>query len=269
MKKILLALSIGFISITCSRDSEDLSKSAQPTKFSNSTQPGSSTEPSGPKKPQTVSNFIPKKIIGGNETSTDIFEYTDKNKLKKRIYSYYKSQIIFDFVYEGDLIKTIIQTNNSEKIIDNFSYDDKGRLERIESTTYHNPYGNLIKARNYFTYEYLDNKVLETNTDGIITTYILNNDGTIKSSDNEKETFEYTYDNKNSIYKNILGVEKLYLYNITFSKYNMLSSSEHNKYNNETFKLNYDIKYNESDFPIKIKYNDGVDVITTIEYDKL
>ena len=178
MKKICLFLSIAALSLaSCSSDSES-----------------STNNPS--------SDVLVKKIVYtslmDDYTETINFTYNG-NKLVKGIYSDGSQET---YTYQGDLItKIVLSVDGEDDMIEDFTYDSSGRL-----TGYYYQEG-VYTEQETFVYN-SDGTVtgtIGTGSEAVNHTYHFSNGELVKIVNNMGQTYNYTYDAKNSPFKNVTG----------------------------------------------------------------
>ncbi|MDO4224482.1 MAG: hypothetical protein Q4C75_01140 [Bergeyella zoohelcum] len=260
MKQSILALCLGALVVSCSRDD-------------NGTDSGNTGT--------TETAILPVKLsYDSGETETLTY---NGNKIAKIEYKatdgYYA---VATYTYEGN---NIVSKKEA-------SYDKDGKIENTETTTY--SYFNDKLSKVVYVYNYADGSTYQTSTSTFeypssteiketrtttystsqtpryeTSTYTLNAEGIIvkrvstytSDSSTSSRTYTYTYDNKNGIAKNILGLDKIGFTEGNFStKYNVLNDGYYT----------YEYEYNSNNYPIKSKstnQNGDVDIYT-IEYNK-
>ncbi len=227
MKKISLFLSVVALSLaSCSSDSDS----------------SSSNNPS--------SDVLVKKIVYTSLTDefTETVNFTyNGNKLVKGVYADGTEEI---YTYEGDLITKIEMTNGGDaNFTENFTYDSSGRL-----ATYTFIEGDYTEVET-FAYN-ADGTVTATMGTGIGAwdrTYHFSNGELIKIVD-EFGTYDYTYDSKNSPFKNVTGYGKIAI--VTHGDHEFFGRSQNIVSIHETSEdLNYmsnTMTYNAGNYPLTV-----------------
>lgn len=246
VKKLILSLGVIVFSISCSSNDDD----------------GVSTDS------VVEIPVLPTKLL----FSTDIPATIRYDGTKVTEISWVNSK--FTFEYTGNLITRIIEYNGAgvKEMTTNFSYSSDKLVKTVsvesnstKTTTYSYPDANsisFIETRNYTSAGTpqvdKDVTVLTLNNGNIVaeeTTYSHNNSvaGKISST--------YSYDDKRSVYSNVLGYDKIIAYNYstmddnTASKNNLLTKNQTNtlvsgsvsKYKNVNT-----ITYSKSGYPTQI-----------------
>ena len=183
MKKIICLLAIVAVSLTsCSSDSS------------------SDQNPSN--------DVLVRKVIYdyGSLDYGDTVEYTyNGNKLLKGLYS---DGSVENFTYSGDLITKIELLSEGYVIYtENFIYDSSNRLIK------YNLLEDGFNEQETFVYNN-DGTATATYGTGVganVSTYYYENDELIKIVGSDGHTYNYTYDSKNSPYRNVTGYDKIVL----------------------------------------------------------
>ncbi len=224
MKKIICALAIVAVAITsCSSDAS------------------SDQNPSN--------DVLVRKIMYdyGSENYGDTVEYTyNGTKLLKGIFS---DGSVETFTYSGDVITKIERKEGSEVIYtENFIYDSSNRLIK------YNMLENGYDEQETFVYNN-DGTATATYGTGVgayVRNYYYENDELIKIVGSDGHTYNYTYDNKNSPYRNVTGYDKIVL---VVHGDNEFFGSKQNivRIYDATDGINYmsnTMTYNSSDYPV-------------------
>lgn len=219
MKKLILGLSVIVFSISCSSNNDDdvptdpvVEIPVLPTKLSFSTDTPATIKYNGNKIAEI--SFIDGKYV---------YEYT--GNLITKIVEYNGAgvkEITTDFSYSNDkLVKMVAVETNSTKTT-TYSYPDANSISFIETRNYTSA-GTPQVDKDVTTLTLNNGNIL-----GEETTYSHNNSvaGKISST--------YTYDDKKSVYSNVLGYDKIIAYNYstmddnTASKNNLLTKNQTN-----------------------------------------
>ncbi|MDD1523955.1 hypothetical protein [Riemerella anatipestifer] len=213
-----------------------------------------------------------------NEEKENIYLTYDGTKLSKEVVVFpNKSKDSLVYTYQGDLITKI----KGEKTETSYEYDSNGNLTKetfisnypsqtsTEAYTYklngntvevtleeiNKKDGNIIyKKEGFYTYTITPNKQIlkrvgkEVSSSYGSATLILSNETSIEE--------EYTYDDRNSLFKNIRGFDKLgysqdAIYLSKGGTNNMLTKS--GKQNQMTTLYGYKYSYNDKNFPTEIE----------------
>lgn len=244
MKKILFFLSgIAFLLNSCSND--DSTNSVNPS-----------------------SDVLPVKIIqtyeDGSSFSVDITY--NGNKVLKLIYS---DGTFVDYIYSDNIISKVEYYRNEVLYQEEFfQYDNNDRLVNHKRFEYENVAQDYDYAKDV-TYSYnldgtvssimMSGEVLDPNfTDTAV--FTLNDYGeVILANHNQGYIESFTYDNKNSPFKNILGFDKLRFSGNNPTAYLHNFISEVNPHNTTT----HIYTYNSNDYPLTDQENDGYGISTT------
>ena len=243
MKKLILGLSLVLLSISCnSNDDDDITIEETPilpTKITFSNDPSATIKYNGNKISEI--SWVDGKYVY-EYTGSLITKTTDYNDTGAK-------ELTTDFTYSNDkLVKSVSVEGNSTK-----------------TTTYSYPDANTISFTSTRNYTFAGNAQVDKD----VTTLTLNN-GNIVAEETDyyhnnllagKISSTYTYDDKTSVYANILGYDKLLAYNYTTvddntaSKNNVLVKNQTNtpvtssvsKYKNVNT-----ITYSSAGYPIQI-----------------
>lgn len=219
--------------------------------------------------PILVTQIVETVEYGGNsQTYTLGFNYNG-NKLISQTRNGVE---ISNVIYEGNLIKQINYLNNGSVVRENvYTYDTSERLVTFHQIEYDNISGDYESVFNY-TYN-SDGTVSYTSQSGYSPNLNYSSSGTINfNSDgliyqvetSYGKTTTYTYDNKNSPLKNILGVNKIPfeegVANPMFRNY--LSKVEVDNFG--TYTTNYTHTYNSNNYPIQSIEDDNSEKFTRV-----
>ena len=209
-----------------------------------------------------TSTYIDPEDASKNETTTISY---NGNKVTKMESSYYRNV----YTYTGDLITQTVQTedydDNVYTIVTEYTYTNDNKLATETHTTYssqnterhkskytytYNSNGTIFK--NYYYFDEDNKEVLSKQT----ATLTVANGNLVKIEtyydfDESTHTETYEYDNKNSFYKNILGMNKLYISTDGESGVNNLTKYTSSKYPSDNYTVQY--TYNEQGFPTERK----------------
>ena len=255
MKKAILKISILFFILTsCSNDNEI---------------------------PMNSSEVLLKKIVTHNYETTyeTIFTYNGKKIIRAK-----SNRIRIEFSYDGDNITQIEWYSNpdTDNVISNqvnFEYFTDGRLKKfIRYSFYPNSVPHETVEFNYnnngsVNYNYIAHYNSSYNQTGLFT--IANNEissiNTLSSINGPGGTITYNYDTKNHPLKNVIGYNKLLLYQYFYPSIHSSGFSTNIGNNNNLISYTYfvnqkttqtdivnSIEYNNSNFPIAIN-KDNVD----------
>lgn len=206
-------------------------------------------------------NGLLKEVIteyASGNTAVVKFNYTG-NKLKKVVTPSYEKK----FTYEGDYI-THIQSKNADGIYKN-SYDFEYENDKLSKIIY----ADEDSEEEYFDIEWINDNQVTANYQGIIHTYIsteilLEQGNIIEATDKDYGDIidiEYAYDDKETPYQNIAGLDAL-LFNLIEGSY---ETNTFYTNNNATKQIahysdmlvievtNYEYEYNDSGLPITQK----------------
>lgn len=240
MKKLLFLLSgIAFLLSSCSSDDS-----------------GNGVNPS---------DILPVKIIqtfeddGTSNTATVQYE---GNKIIKVVYE--PGTTVVNYTYSGNLITKIEHfTNQVLEQEEEYQYDDNSRLTRYKRFEEDENYGSEVR------YDYnMDGTVSFIQFSGPLSspliptavgTFDFNSSGEIIAVNHEGGYWEsYTYDAKNSPFKNILGFDKLILTGNTPTGYRHNFTEEKNPHSITTTTYTY----NANDYPLTAVEDDGYGIST-------
>lgn len=243
MKKLLLFVSVlALIFTSCSSDDDS-----------------SST-------PILVAQITETEVYNGQtETYTMTFNY-DGNKLLGIDYGTLSSTVTYtgnlitklELFYGTILIQEGLYTYDSSERLINFkrfeydSTDDYG----VNVDYIYNPNGTVS-----FTKESGQLPDLNPSSTGVIN---FNSDGTVSTIvASTGYNYSYTYDSKNTPFKNVLGMDKLIFEDDEVNNngiHNFLTEIE--QYGSSSYTRNYTYSYNSNDFPVESTMNDGYSVVT-------
>lgn len=231
--------------------------------------------------PAATTDVLVKRIVRSQEDPegfNEIITYTyNGNKLLEGNYLDGTKE---KYYYTGDLITKIEYLFEGQvEAQDLFVYDASGRLtecrmqdldddsEEKELFVYNND--------NTITQTYIQGRPNNTATTGQVSTLTLENDEIVKIAYNGVggKTYKYSYDTKNSPFKNVTGYAKIaYAFHGDFE----LEGKKHNiaSIKNETDNFNYTVntmQYNSDDYPTRVVsdaiFNRGSAVETlTVQY---
>lgn len=184
-----------------------------------------------------------------NSVYENFFYYTGDLITKIEYYDGATLSSVTRYQYDGkgnpiSLIDYNYYNNTSEKVI--LTYNPDGTL------TYNLYKGNLVSQNNISSRQ--SNATL---TNGEITS--LNEVDKTYSGSPSNKTYTLTYDNKNTPFKNILGIEKILLIDLDFwwfgiNQNNIKEITIDNLSGESYTSMIADIQYNSNNFPINIEY---------------
>ena len=194
MKKLILGLSLAFLAIGCSSNDDDASVPAEETLV------------------------LPTKLFNSDDTGT--FKYNG-NKVSEINWVDYK--VVCE--YNGNLITRMIDYDaaGAKETTTDFTYSNDKLIKVIfvegnvnETTTYSYPNTNTVNATVTRTSTSQGSPVVYKD----VITYTLDNGNVVSEEMNYyvngtlkgKISATYTYDDKNTAYKNILGFDKIMIY---------------------------------------------------------
>ena len=185
--------------------------------------------------------ILPKKIVhvGTNGFGDDVFDYSYVGN--KFLEIKYNQQTFVKYYYDGNLISKVVRyfPDNTKDQETTYQYDNNEKLISEKRNYFID--NEISVTEIYYTYE-TDGTILfskyngELNNNGVIIEtgkyYYNNNNDMIKSvntliSTGEEFTTNYTHDTKNSIFKNVLGWNKI-ISNFDGKVNNVLTSSTYN-----------------------------------------
>ncbi|NMH26667.1 hypothetical protein [Flavobacterium silvaticum] len=181
MKKI--AFLLGFVAISLTSCSSDDS--------------GSSTDDGS-------DDVLIKKIVYTDDTDdfTQVIQYTYSGN--KIVQATYDDGSVDTYTYSGDLITQIDQTMGSQLLYrDSFTYDGNGRLTLYVSQDIEDEWEETE------SFVYNSDGTVTSNYDGLISTLHFENDEVTQMVQTGFDTYTYTYDGKNSPFKNVTGYSKI------------------------------------------------------------
>jgi hypothetical protein len=223
------------------------------------------------KEDSVINNSVlVKKAIMKDGTSSDFFEYSyNANKLTRISPSFTKNAFI-DFTYNGDLINGSKRYDENKALLFEmiYEYDGKQRLisEKLLSKFYDSVNKRIFVYNSDGTIGYTEFTGDLINQDQIVKTgkIWVNDEGeTIKVEEYEGNELlskaEYTYDDKNNIYKNILGYYKLFLLGEIPKTHNILTCKKYDSNNVLTYSYSNKYSYNSDNYPVSVitTYKDG------------
>ena len=208
-----------------------------------------------------------------NETITEFFNYDSNKNLASIIDS---DGFSYNYIYENNLLKRINYTDSDANIIDytNLNYDDTNNL--INYVVYIPDNDEGLK----FDLEYNSDQTITIKEyrGDLVNQNSLIGESTINLSNKQKVSeigndysINYSYDNKNGIYKNISNIETLNLINIDFNGYiesgnnNIIRINEEENGNNIIFD-EYEYIYNNDNYPVSATYLYDGELDSTIQY---
>ena len=217
MKKLIYLLSVTFLLLQSCSSGEDSSS-------------GSSV-------------ILCKKMGPGNFTIDYVY---NGNKIEKTMIN---DQILRKYYYTGNLISKVEDyIDNQLRVISTFTYNNNQLISHliIDYPDPADPFEPIYAQKTDFTH----------NSNNTISYEIYSGTPTEQSKLQTNGTItNYTYDNKNSPFKNVLGVDKIIPYPFTqcdfdSKKHNLISK---NSSDGSSWSLNY--QYNNQDYPISSVYD--------------
>jgi len=178
---------------------------------------------------------------------------------KKLAYTQTSRGVKTNYFYTGNLITRIVKTEGTSSISSIYAYDDTERLASITTN-------GVVTAS--FTYN-LDGTVTILHSGN--TEHISFSDGEVSKivtnhADSFSTTHEYTYDDKNSPTKNIIGFDKIYL-NLEYPNGNFKNvvTRSYSNSDGDAGDVTKAITYNALGFPVLVNSNDyfGIDTYIT------
>ena len=221
-----------------------------------------SSDDSATTDPGTATDVLVKRIIRSQEDTegfNDIITYTyDGNKLLEANYLdgtkekyYYTGDLItkVEYLFEGQIeAQDLFVYDAAGKLIESKLQDFDDDSEEKELFVYNND--------NTITKTYITGRLNNPSTTGQVSTLTLDNDEIVKIVNNGVggKTYKYSYDTKNSPFKNVTGYAKIaYAFHGDFE----LEGKKHNiaSIKNETDNQNYTVntmQYNSDDYPTRV-----------------
>lgn len=211
---------------------------------------------SGDESNSGSSAILCKKIVQGGST----FDYVyNGNKIEKIMFG---GQTIRKYYYTGDLITKVEDIiDNQVRIISTFTYSNNKLVSHL-SIVYPDPadpFDPIYAQKTDFTHNSNNTISYEIYSGTPEEQSTLENNGTITLINGEIGIVEnnlgtitnYTYDNKNSPFKNVLGVDKVIPSPFTQCDFNSKKYNQISKTSNDgstSYSLSY--QYNDIDYPI-------------------
>ena len=226
----------------------------------------------------STNDLLVSEIIYGNDDNSD-YLYTDRyfydgNKLTSIVeeYSYQNGNSGVDYMYN------FIYTNNKISRVDEyygdtstgiegrytFEYDNQGRVSFYDYCYFtssgtcdnYDTYNLTYSSNGSVTVSYLYNDG-STNEEAYTYTLQLDNNGNIISAYDSTTNYSLDYDNLNSPFKNIVGMDAIMLLefgteDLQFNAYNNCTSFTATNNNNEADQYNYAYDYNEDGYPRQV-----------------
>ena len=251
MKKIIILSSLAFVGLSCSsNDNEDYTEIVE------------------------TPTILTKVIVDGDVYNikyegNKILEDTSADNEHKFVYTYTGNVItqVKDY-YKGSLTITTDFTYDNDKLINvkEVGTTSGSNTPNVRTLTFSYPNSTTINCTKIRNYTFAGNPQVDKSE----ISYTVNN-GEVTSS---KEIYyhnnvlagniveAYTYDDKNNPYKNILGFDKIALYNTWIfndnlsSKRNLIAVSSTNTPVNSTassYKLSFTNSYNDKGYPTQVK----------------
>ena len=234
MKKLIYLLSVTFLLLQSCSSGEDSSS-------------GSSV-------------ILCKKMGPGNFTIDYVY---NGNKIEKTMIN---DQILRKYYYTGNLISKVEDyIDNQVRVISTFTYNNNQLISHLIIFYPYpaDPFEPIYAQKTDFTHNSNNTISYEIYSGTPTEQSTLVNNGTITLINGEIGTVEnnsgtitnYTYDNKNSPFKNVLGVDKIIPYPFTqcdfdSKKHNLISK---NSSDGSSWSLNY--QYNNQDYPSSSVYD--------------
>ena len=242
MKKLIYLLSIFFVLASCSNDDDNSSIV--------------NTNPNEVLLKRTVTKSASNhSSLDINGMMTTLWVYNGK----KLAYTQTSRGVKTNYFYTGNLITRIVSTQGGSNTTSVYAYDDTDRLASITSN-------GVVTAS--FTYN-LDGTV--TIVHSANTEHISFSDGEVsKIVSNYANSFstmhEYSYDDKNSPTRNIIGFDKIYL-NLEYPNGNFKNvvARSYTNSDGDAGDVTKAITYNTLGFPVLVNSNDyfGIDTYIT------
>ena len=245
MKNVILSLFVVFLFSACSNNSDDTPIAPPQNSIKKFTEKSyyNGTVNSDRVYLHNYENSVLKYITDGNNKVEIVYEGAKVSKIM-----YYTNDVLTHenfFLYEGNLLKTVISDDNEDKT--EYTYSN-GKLSETASYTNNGTSWFPIVAKT-FAYDTTNNIVT------VITTNSYN--GTTNSSKNT-----YLFDTKNNPFKSMnpylrqfvgsAGLDVVSINNrLTSSRYSSLSSTT------PIPNSNYQVIYNSNDYPLDIKQYSG------------
>lgn len=213
-------------------------------------------------------SVLVKKAIMKDGTSSDFFEYSYNGNKLTRISPSFSNNAFIDFTYNGDLINGSKRYDENKVLLFEmiYEYDSKQRLisEKLLSKFYYSGNKRVFVYNSDGTIGYTEFTGDLINQDIIVITgkVWLNDQGeTIKVEEYKDNVLfsktEYTYDDKNNIFKNILGYNKINLLGDLGKIHNILTCKKYNSSDVLAYGYSNKYSYNSANYPVS--------VITTFE----
>ena len=223
----------------------------------------------------STSVLIKKKIeTTPDGTFTSIYSYTNDKLIKISLNNGVR---VANYFYSGDLIERVEVKDNNNNLISKMTYNYNSNNQIISYIELN--YINNTGDRGVFTYnsngtisciEYEGDLTLQNNQ--TLTKVISLDNGEVSSLSinysSSTETTNFTYDNKNSPYKNILGINK-----VSYALIGRFTSDiNHNilQYttsgNGYSYQYDYQYTYNSGEYPTTRTETSGGNSDSYIEY---
>lgn len=270
MKKISLLLSIFALAIvSCSKDETPAPTpvlGVLPTRIENiSEEEGNSTN---------YFTYNGNKIVEYSTTRNgvvykSVYTYNGDLIVKEESFKGSDLQGSDEYIYENSKIKTVLSTDNQIDYQTNLPFVEKTKKEYTYNTN-----GTVLETR----FKLVDGVYVNQNSTNLYTivggnltkrvnnstsTYTYNNgSGTVTNTSEYASTITYEYDNKNSPFKNILGLNKIFFDEIfssnNYTKETTNSTSSNNNVPNPPQPArvqDYSLLYNANDYLTENKYS--------------
>lgn len=203
---------------------------------------------------------------GATTTSTTNFTY-DGNKIVRQTTA--NSDDYSTFTYTGDFITKVEHYQSGALYSEDFyTYDSEDRLATYEQNLYDDPNNTYIAKCEYtynangtvaFSYNhgyfptpsYSYTGLIQLNAEGAVT----------QIGTSSGVTYSYTYDDKNSPFKNILGIDKLFFEGSYANPFLRNFLTEVTDNNNSTYTTSHTYTYNSDNFPIQSTETGGSETV--------
>ena len=224
---------------------------------------------------QTGKNLLVKSInlTDSSEGNSNLLEYSyEGNKLVKLLSTstsiYYTGKRIFSntYIYTDNLISVINRYNSEQELSYQtfLEYDDFDRLISIRDDAETSRYDDNLLSFVYSS----DNTEVTSSNAGTVVKF---NSGNI-SFTNDREQGKYTYDDKHSPFKNIIGNNEIFSLTIGFLERDVIYFGANNNFvkieSSDGSEVSYTYDYNNEGYPRNIIGKSQGDVFLTaiIEY---
>jgi hypothetical protein len=195
-------------------------------------------------------------FMSNSYKETTIIEYNAAGKISsmtKNIISSRTDKIVYNFIYDGDRLKSRKETYQGASRINDyiFTYKPNGQIEKIKVNIF------SIDGVNLGFYDIIleynsDNRISKKGEGAVLTTYSYDNKGNVRGRSSTSTNFAvstgYEYDDKNNFYFSVKS---------GFIDYPEYGSPNNIKTIITGPRGNYTYTYNANSYPIAGTFNDG------------